>query len=252
MGDNAGPRLSKSAALAGRLTNIRCHSGLHQAKATVRKTSPERHAHMAKPVWIRTDRVMRWLHLYTGLFLVPWMLVYGTSAFCLNHNEWVREILAIEPPTWEVVREASVPNDRFSGEPADQAQAVLQWLDLDGPHRIMGKPNPHQMVIMRICGSGNYRITWRRQQAQIVVEQQQPFSAYRLMHYLHFRGGYGQAYFPLIAWAVIVDVVGISMWIWGLSGVYLWARKPSKRQLGGVCLSAGIVLFIVLTVLLCR
>ncbi len=73
----------------------------------------------------------------------------------------------------------------------------------------------------------------------------------RVMRWLHFRGGYRQPYFPLIAWAVMVDAVGISMWIWALSGVYLWARKPSKRRLGGVCFVAGIVLFTVLVVLLC-
>ena len=30
---------------------------------------------------------MRALHLYTGLFLVPWMTVYAVSAFCLKHGE---------------------------------------------------------------------------------------------------------------------------------------------------------------------
>ena len=38
--------------------------------------------------WSRVDRFMRAGHLYTGLFLVPWMAVYATSAFCLNHNSW--------------------------------------------------------------------------------------------------------------------------------------------------------------------
>jgi hypothetical protein len=31
--------------------------------------------------WVRWDRWMRALHLYTGLFLVPWMTVYAVSAF---------------------------------------------------------------------------------------------------------------------------------------------------------------------------
>lgn len=209
--------------------------------------------HMGKSGWMRADRVMRWLHLYTGLFLVPWMLVYGTSAFCLNHNEWVREQFGIVPPTWEVIRkEGSVPRDKFSGETADQALAILRWLDLDGPHGAHERPKLDQLVIVRRLGTRDYRITWHRSQSEITVETQKSPSAYRLLHYLHFRGGYRQAYFPLIAWAVIVDAVGISMWIWALSGVYLWARKPSKRRLGGVCFLAGIVLFVVLTVLLCR
>ena len=36
---------------------------------------------------LKADRILRWIHLYTGLFLLPWMLVYGASAFCLNHNQ---------------------------------------------------------------------------------------------------------------------------------------------------------------------
>ena len=45
--------------------------------------------------WVRWDRWMRGLHLYTGLFLVPWMTVYATSAFCLNHKEWFTEGLQL-------------------------------------------------------------------------------------------------------------------------------------------------------------
>ena len=41
---------------------------------------------MGKSRWQRVDSVMRWAHLYTGLFLVPWMLVYAVSAFCLNRG----------------------------------------------------------------------------------------------------------------------------------------------------------------------
>ncbi len=35
------------------------------------------------------------------------------------------------------------------------------------------------------------------------------------------------------------------------SGVYLWARRPRKRVLGGLCMIAGILLFFGLAVLLC-
>ena len=45
--------------------------------------------------WARWDRWMRALHLYTGLFLVPWMTVYAMSAFCLNHKEWFTERLQL-------------------------------------------------------------------------------------------------------------------------------------------------------------
>ena len=53
-------------------------------------------------------------------------------------------------------------------------------------------------------------------------------------------------------WAVIVDVVTVSTVIWVISGIYLWARRPRKRLLGGACMVAGAVLFVWLAVVLCQ
>ena len=197
------------------------------------------------------DRWMRWLHLYTGLFLVPWMLVYAASAFCLNHGPAMTKMLGVTPPEWKVEREVDLPSDSpFSGEPADQAKALLEHLDLDGAHRVAPQSNATQMIIFRISGSGNYRVTWKKHQAKVVVEQQQPFSWYRLMHFLHFRGGYAQPYLASILWAIIVDAVSISIAIWCLTGIYIWARRP-RRLLGGICVVTGSLLFMVLVIALC-
>jgi hypothetical protein len=34
---------------------------------------------LSKSSWIRTDRSMRAIHLYTSMFLVPWMVMYAVS-----------------------------------------------------------------------------------------------------------------------------------------------------------------------------
>lgn len=202
--------------------------------------------------WARTDRTMRWLHLYTGLFLAPWMVVYAASAVFLNHRQWLVERLDITPPQWEVEREVEFDaGDGFPRDPAGQAKAILKHVNLDGAHRIAGKPDALQLVILRICGSGHYRVTWRRGSSLIVVERQRPFSLWRLVHFLHFRCGYGQPYFAHRVWAVLVDAVGVSMLLWAVSGVYLWARRPRKRLLGGVCVALGILVFAGLVALLC-
>lgn len=201
--------------------------------------------------WAVTDSWMRSIHLYTGLFLVPWMAIYATSAICLNHNQWIRDYFEITPPEWKKVRQLDfTPGDSFPQVPAEQADAIVEHLGLDGPHQIQGKPNPDQMTILRINGAGHYRIIWRRRQSKLLVEQQQPFSYYRLMHFLHFRGGYAQPYFASLVWGVIVDAVGISLWFWIISGIYIWARRR-KRLAGGLCAIAGSLLFVGLVILLC-
>ena len=201
--------------------------------------------------WVRWDRLMRASHLYTGMFLVPWMMVYAVSAFCLNHGEWFTERLQLAPK-WEVVRELDFAADRaFPQVPEEQAAAILDHLHLEGPHRIMGVPNASQLTLLRFCSTGHYRITWHRQRSRLVVEQLGPFSFYSFVNSLHFQHGYGQPYFAYLAWATIVDAASISTVIWVISGVYLWARRPRKRLLGGLCMVAGGLLFVALTILLC-
>ncbi|OHB78065.1 MAG: hypothetical protein A2Z25_24660 [Planctomycetes bacterium RBG_16_55_9] len=207
---------------------------------------------MGNNVWMRVDRVTRSVHLYTGLFLLPWILIYGTSALCLNHNQWFIDKLNIKPPYWETVRQVDfVPDDTFPQAPVEQANAILEMLELDGAHNIVGKPNRDQMIINRVCATGNYRITWRRPRSSITVEKQKSFSFYRLIHFLHFRGGYFQPYFVNITWAVIVDAVAVSMWLWVLSGAYLWWRRSRKLLLGMVCLVGGLLTFLSLVLLFC-
>ncbi len=63
--------------------------------------------------WLFWDRWMRDLHLYTGLFLVPWMTVYAVSAFSLNHREWFTEGLDLAPD-WKNVSEVDfTPGPEF-------------------------------------------------------------------------------------------------------------------------------------------
>ena len=201
--------------------------------------------------WTLWDRVMRVSHLYTGLFLVPWMMVYAISAFCLNHYTWFDALKLT--PKWVTVRQATYTADAaFPKLPEEQAVVLLRHLDLEGPHNIMGTPTANQLSLWRSCAAGNYRITWQRQNSRLLVEQQQPASFYSFVNNLHFIRGYPHPYLATQVWAVVVDITAISTIIWVISGIWLWARKPRERRLGGLCLAAGCLLFIVLAVLLCR
>ncbi len=206
---------------------------------------------MGNRSWARWDRWMRALHLYTGLFLVPWMTVYAVSAFSLNHSEWFEGRHQLRPK-WEVIEETDFTTDEtFPTVPEEQAKAILKHLDLDGAHFIQGTPTPDRMRLFRYCVAGHYQITWHREPSRLVVEQQRPFSFYSLVNALHFQRGYSLYFGPLV-WAIVVDVVTTSTVIWVITGVYIWARRPRNRRLGGYCLAAGSLLFAVLTFLLCH
>jgi hypothetical protein len=201
--------------------------------------------------WVRWDRWMRALHLYTSLFLAPWMVVYAVSAFCLNHNEWFRRAQLV-PAFAQLSEDEFVAGTSFPEAPEAQAQALLRHLGLDGPHRLIGTPDANQLTLYRPCLRGSYRITWHTNRTRLRVEKQKPFSVYSFCNALHFQHGYQAGYWVSSVWAATVDAVTVSTVLWGVTGIYLWARRPSRRRLGGLCLAAGGVLFVALVVLLCR
>ena len=202
--------------------------------------------------WLPWDRLMRVSHLYTGLFLVPWMTVYAISAFCLNHKEWFNERMQLMPK-WELVSETQfVPDAAFPDDPAERAKVILKHVGLEGPHNPPAVPAPNQLTVLRMCGTGHYRVTWDGQRSRVTVDKLLPFSFYSFVNFLHFQHGYSQPYFTQWAWAVIVDVVTISTVIWIISGIWLWARRPRKRLVGGLCMVVGTLFFGGLAILLCR
>ena len=195
--------------------------------------------------WARLDRLMRAGHLYTGLFLVPWMMVYAMSAFFLNHDSWFTESLQLKPEWEDILERDFVPGDTFPTASEEQARAIMHHLDLDGAHMI-SRDDDSQMALFRFCATGHYQIIWHRQESRLVLRKQKPCSFYSFVNALHFQRGYNRpysAYLPWVAWALIVDVVTISTVFWVISGVYIWARRPRKRLLGGICLAAGCLLF---------
>jgi hypothetical protein len=173
------------------------------------------------------------------------------SGFCLNHGEWFTEKLQLAQK-WENLREVDFnPGPGFPKDAQEQAATILKQVDLEGPYRILGTPDANQMVVLRFCAAGHYRVSWFPPRSRIVVDRFQPASAYSVINALHFQAGY-RLFGAHLAWAIIVDATTISTIIWLISGIYIWARRPRKRLLGGLCLGAGTLLFVVLVVLLCR
>ena len=76
-------------------------------------------------------RWLRDLHLYFGLFISPFILLFAASVFYLNHGKL---IAAAEPPV-ETYRNLDVPDgfDRLKGrEAVDRATAILPQVRVAG------------------------------------------------------------------------------------------------------------------------
>lgn len=202
---------------------------------------------MTKKGWARFDKIMRSIHLYIALFLAPWLLMYATSAFFLNHNDWFRDLFDVISPSWAIEQEQDFkPSEISSSTPQLTAQNLLSRLDLKGDYQLLAESNNRQLVILRYSGAGNYRITWQSAQGKAVVERYVPISMYGFLHYLHFKSGFERKQLASDIWAIIVDFVAISIWMWVISGLYLWIRRRKKQHVDILIFGSGITAFALL------
>ena len=65
--------------------------------------------------WIRT------LHLYSGLFMLPWVFLYGFTALLFNHSTWFSET----SQEWVEVDKEEISSFRSAESIADEVCSSL-------------------------------------------------------------------------------------------------------------------------------
>ncbi len=194
---------------------------------------------------------MRKIHLYAGLLWLPWMLVYATSGFFINHGPWFKaQIEAARDFEFKYERQFTAPSD-FPRQSRAQAEAILAHLGMSGNLQIQGHPDDRRMTFNHPTAGGTYRIIWHKRQDKVEVRRQ-PFTLFAWVNRMHFKHGYQQESFASDLWAVLVDLVMVSMWLWVFTGIYLWwkaTKEHKKKILGAVCLAGGLIVFAGLAVI---
>lgn len=193
------------------------------------------------------SRAMRRLHLYVGLALVPWFLVYAVSAVFFNHGRFFGELFKPDEPEW-VVR-FDRPYQRPVPEDADVRAVAGEILRDVGLERAYGahRPNPNRLNIWAFSFLKTTRLTYFIKQGRLLAEDKR----FRLDHAftgVHARGGFGQESLLSDAWAVVVDLVGVGLIVWVITGIYMWWRDKRLRVWGAVAFVGGVVCFTVLVV----
>ncbi len=188
--------------------------------------------------------VFRRTHLYLGMFLLPWMLMYGVSTVLFNHGPTFRQFRPTEPAwtqLWEKEYALELPagNDRLR----ETARRVLDDHGLQGafgaqrqgPRLVINVPNFRQPV----------RLTYDPAQKQLRAEER-TFSWVEVLIRLHQRVGYGQGDFLYKVWGVLVDLFCVGTLAWIGTGLYLWWRLPVARTWGWIALGGGVTTLLIL------
>jgi hypothetical protein len=183
---------------------------------------------------------IRRTHLYMGLFLLPWMIMFGVSTIPLNHT------LSPNPVTWTQVAE-----HRFD-TPVPEAGANLrpigrQMMTAAG---VMGgyfvnRANPQQVNVNHPNFLKPVRIIYYADQGRLTVEHRN-FSARQFITSMHTRGGYDMGGIWDSVWALFVDVVCVGLLLWIATGIYMWWNLPTTRGWGWLALATGVISFAVI------
>lgn len=186
--------------------------------------------------------INRRIHLYLGLALLPWVLMYGLSSLIISHGPQINPLFNDGTPIWKKQFEREY--NRPIPQDADLRKVATEILEEFGLRAsfFVSHPRPDRInIIVRDLRSAT-RLTYFIEEERLLAEKQR-FRLNNFLVGLHLRGGYQQDLFLDDLWAVILDLVCMSFVIWVVSGIYLWWQIRETRFWGVTALAGGFISF---------
>jgi hypothetical protein len=176
----------------------------------------------------RTHRWLRQFHLWIGAWGALAAIVYGFTGLVMNHRsgdspwpqgksiEAGKVVLAVPAPA------------RASAEDLSLWLRQAQGLDANSIRKGAPRGAPEGTAEQWILSGGNARDSWSLQYqsgatSAVVKRNHQTWLA--VLNRLHKAVGGG------FAWVLLADSFAIAMLLLGLSGLWMWARGRSGRQM---------------------
>ena len=190
-------------------------------------------------------KLIRRLHLYFGLALLPWFIGYGITAGLFSHPE-IGE-LWYGKPEWDVRFEKPY---QLPDEP-DMRKLGAILMKESGVEGAYGtyKPSNHQLNVYVHSFRHATQIIYDSRKGTLRAEDKH----FRWDHFAtgwHARGGFQQESILNDLWGVVVDIVSLAYVLWVVTGILMWWQLRKLRLWGAVALGSGLLSFGVLVALL--
>lgn len=193
--------------------------------------------------------VYRWirdLHLYFGLFISPFILLFAGSVFYLNHGTLLPAFSSTETFHGLHISEGL---DRLKGaEAVDLAKTILPQIEVAGEIGFLRYVPKDRHLIFPVSKAGVEAMVDVDLDAQSATVKRRRMSLWESLAYLHKMPGPHNV-------AIRGNWIGTQVWRWladatiyvllfiSISGVYLWWALRAERRVGAVLLTAGAVTF---------
>lgn len=191
---------------------------------------------------------MRDLHLYAGLFISPFILVFAVSTLMLNHTWKPWTSAEVEKTTASVIIPADLKNG-IEGVPA--AKKILQQLNVSGEIGFVRHQPQNQRLLIPVFKPGQRATIDVNLETRTATVERTRTDIWSALIYLHRTPGPHNAQAPRNwvfsrAWGWFADAtVGLMLFV-SASGVYLWALIKAERKVGLVLIGAGALSFVTL------
>ena len=192
-------------------------------------------------------RWLRDLHLYFGLFVSPFVLLFAASVFYLNHGK----LIAGPDTSSETYRGLAIPDgfDRLKGrEAVERATAILPQVGVAGEIGFLRYVASTRHLIFPVTRAGSEATVDVDLDARTATVRRRSMNLWESLSYLHkmpgphnvaVRGNWvGTRVWRLFADATIYLLLFISV-----SGVYLWWAIKAERRIGIALLAGGAATF---------
>ena len=189
----------------------------------------------------------RRVHLYLGLALLPWFLMYGVSSIPFAHNQFFeRRDAARGIPLWTLRSTHTV--DAPIPEPPEALRAfgadLLAHAGIP-PDSTFGayRQSPTQVNVYVYSFRASTQLKYYADQKRLTVEDRR----FRWDHFLtgmHARGGFEQESVLVRSWSIVVDLVCLAIVVWIASGLYMWWGVRGARRWGWAAIAGGALSFI--------
>ncbi|MBS1831934.1 MAG: hypothetical protein JST65_04440 [Acidobacteria bacterium] len=185
-------------------------------------------------------------HLYLGLFLTPWVLLYAISSIPFSHAQYFDALdKAKGEPQWVKRYEGAYDLGPIPETGSLRPLAFKVAKDFQMTGRSVGayRPNADQLMLFVYTFRDSTQFRYFPKEHRIVKEEKR----FRWDHFLtgmHARGGFEDERFLPTLWSLIVDLVCLGFLTWIASGLVMWWTLPGTvRKWGWVAIVAGVLSF---------
>jgi len=193
--------------------------------------------------------INRRVHLYFGLALLPWLLMYGASSIPFAHSAYFdARDAAKKLPLWTMRMDRTV-DDIAPGEGSDAVAMrafgarLMRQAGLEGTSFGVYRQSPNQINVYAYSFRRSTQLKYFVDTRRLTVEDRR----FRWDHFftgMHARGGFDDERLLVRGWSMIVDLVCVVMILWILSGLYMWWGLPGHRRWGWAAIAAGTMSFV--------